>query len=141
VAVSPSVLSQAVRATQAGGYTLAVSGYVDVQGQGFPIRSGGRGGHVEIDVGSTRRTVDLQPARLLTALRGVESVRRLGPAVVDGVRTTHYYAEVRTPTAQVRQFGDSIPVDVWLDPSGRIRRVRAQLAAANFTAVPQIDVR
>jgi hypothetical protein len=135
------VLADAIRATQAAGYTLTVGGTVVVQDQGYPVRGSSRGGRVEIEVGPTRKTVDLHPTRLIALLRGVRGVSRLGTAVVDGVRTTHYYAEVPTPAASRRQLGDSIPVDVWIDASRRIRRVRAQVATTDFTALPQIEVR
>ena len=135
------MLADAIRATKAAGYTVTVGGTVNVQGQGFPIRGSGRGGSVQIGVGPFRKTLDLNPDHLLALVRGVHSVSRLGTAVVDGVRTTHYYTEVPTPASQASRYGDAIPADVWLDASGRIRRVRVQLTTADYAAVPQVDVR
>ena len=63
--VSPSVLVNAVRATQAAGYTMTVGGTVDVQGQGFPISGRGQGGHIEVEVAGRRKVLDVSPARLL----------------------------------------------------------------------------
>jgi hypothetical protein len=135
------VLVNAVRTTQAAGYTMTVGGSVDVQGQGFPIRGRGQGGHIEVEVAGRRKVLDVSPARLLAYARSVKSAGQLGTETVDGVMTTHYDAEVRTPANLVRQAGDTIPVEVWVDASDRIRRVRARVTTPDFEAVPQVDLR
>jgi hypothetical protein len=140
--VSPSVLADAVRTTSATPYELTVGGTVNVQGQGFPLRGGGRAGHFAVDVGQTRKAIDVSPARLLGYAQAATDARRVGRETVDGVPTTHYYAEIDLSRYAIRRtLGDSLPVDVWIDGSGRIRRVTAQLSAAGFDAVPQVDVR
>lgn len=73
---------------------------------------------------------------------GARDVREVGPAQVDGVPTRHYRATVDLPavirdgtaaqrrSAQVlrRQFGtDRVPVDLWLDRAGRVRRHSARV--------------
>jgi hypothetical protein len=97
---------------------------------------------------------DVSPARLLGYLRAVGVVKRVGTDTVDGARTTHYstevdlrrYAQTARPdevdnlNAAMRLVGDSLPVDVWVDASDRIRRIQAQVATASFQALPQLDI-
>jgi hypothetical protein len=160
--VPVSTLDAAVRATQAGGsYVLKLGGFVDVQGQGLPIRGGGfldarrERGRITVQAGPIRRVLEVSPGTLLGSLRAVDSVRRVGTETVDGARTTHYYAQVdltryartarpedvRALNRVMREVGDSVPVDVWIDAAHRIRRMRTSVGNADFQAVPQVDLR
>jgi hypothetical protein len=75
----------------------------------------------------------------LGSLRVAGPVKRLGPDTIDGVKTTHYSTAVDLGTDS-RLAGGSLPVDVWVDARDRIRRVQAQVGAASFQAVPQLDI-
>lgn len=92
--------------------------------------------------------------RPLAYLRAVDVVKRIGTETVDGVRTTHYSteidfrsyaqnalpAEVPALNALMRYFGDSVPVDLWIDGSNRIRRIAVQLSSVSFQALPTVDL-
>jgi hypothetical protein len=56
-----------------------------------------------------------------------KDVRKRGTATIDGVRTTRYsvavdVAELPNGATLRRQIGPTLPMDVWLDDDGRIRR-------------------
>ena len=81
------------------------------------------------------------PAQLLQYLRSTSKVERRGTATVRGVRTTHYVARI-----QPKQLARPVPVDVWVDNAGLVRRlslrlqqVRASLDLFDFGDV-SIDV-
>jgi hypothetical protein len=82
------------------------------------------------------------PLDLLSYMRPVGAVRRVGGDTVDGVKTTHYSAEldISRYASAARLAGDSLPVDVWVDSADRIRRVQTQLGTASFQALPQLDI-
>ena len=82
------------------------------------------------------------PLDLVRYVRPVGTVTRLGSDTVDGVKTTHYSAQLdlRSYASAARVAGDSLPVDVWVDSDDRIRRVQTQLGTASFQAVPQLDI-
>jgi len=69
----------------------------------------------------------------LGSLRIAGPVKRLGHDTIDDVETTHY-------TATAHLAGRSLPADVWVDASGRIRRVQTQIGTPSYQAVPQLDI-
>ena len=89
------------------------------------------------------------PAQQLGYLQGVrDDARVIGPEPVDGTPTTHYAGVIdldRTPAAadpatrpQVDQLkgrlgGSTVPVDVWVDGQGRLRRVTESPAGSSTT--------
>jgi outer membrane lipoprotein-sorting protein len=62
------------------------------------------------------------PAELLQYLRSSSKVEKRGTATVRGVQTTHYIARI-----QPKQLKTAVPVDVWVDNSGLVRRLTVQL--------------
>ncbi len=69
------------------------------------------------------------PARSAAYAKAItdKDVTRKGTATVDGVRTTHYrvsvdVAELPGGDTLRRQVGPALPMDVWLDDEGRMRR-------------------
>ncbi|MGZ8766601.1 MAG: hypothetical protein ACXW2C_13015 [Acidimicrobiia bacterium] len=88
------------------------------------------------------------PVDGLEALRGVSSdVREIGTESVRGVETTHYRATLDLAKAIADTPADArdgardlldragartIPVDVWLDAQGRVRKYTMQLDGASF---------
>jgi hypothetical protein len=62
------------------------------------------------------------PSRVLEQLRAVGEVEELGSEDVRGVETTRYRALVRPPGAPAER---TLPVDVWIDGDGLVRRLRA----------------
>lgn len=57
------------------------------------------------------------PAKLLDYLRSTSKVEKVGTARIRGVETTHYRAHVKANSKQV-------PLDVWVDGQGLVRRLR-----------------
>jgi hypothetical protein len=103
---------------------------------------------VKLDLGrlAQQRGVDLSslvnasptPTTALAYLRGTKDVKKIGPESVKGVDTTHYQATVDLAQAAAKSNGagrDSInrvmrlsgvkklPVDVWVDGDGYLRKV------------------
>jgi hypothetical protein len=75
------------------------------------------------------------PAKLLDTLRSSSKIQKRGSVTIRGVPTTHYVARVRLDKlAQNLSPGDrralkqagkrQIPVDVWVDAQGLVRRVK-----------------
>lgn len=96
-----------------------------------------------IDLGALRSTAT-NPADQLAQLRGAGDVKQIGTATIRGAQTTHYHAVVdlrraadRAPASQraaarssidelIKMTGTkTIPVDVWIDDAGRLRRMRS----------------
>lgn len=85
------------------------------------------------------------PADMLQALKAVGGSRKLGSEDLDGVATTHYRATIdpkkaldRIPDKQsssmLKQMLSSsglgaIPIDVWIDRAGRVRRESMKFSA------------
>jgi hypothetical protein len=74
------------------------------------------------------------PAQSAAFARAIDDkdVRKLGSATVDGVRTTRYrvavdVAELPNGATLRRQVGPTLPMDVWLDDDGRIRRQQVDM--------------
>jgi hypothetical protein len=75
------------------------------------------------------------PSRLLEQLRAVGKVEELGRERVRGVETTRYRALVRPPGAPGER---AVPVDVWIDGDGLVRRLHAAHAAAGATVTVEL---
>jgi hypothetical protein len=93
--------------------------------RGGPVDSFANGKWVRVKAGD--RGFDLgqaDPAKLLEYLRSSSSVERLGQATVRGVQTTHYVARVRAGTSRV-------PLDVWVDGQGLVRRLHVNWQGAD----------
>jgi hypothetical protein len=109
--------------------------------------SGGKA-WVKVDLGelAKERGVDLSnlvstsptPATALSYLRGADRVEQVGSDAIDGVDTTHYKATVDLERAAARNMGETrralqrvihslgmkkVPVDVWVDGKGYVRKV------------------
>ena len=89
------------------------------------------------------------PGDMLQALKAVGSSRVVGNENIGGAATTHYRAEVdlskaaeripdKTTVDTLKQtFAasglDSIPIDVWIDRSGRVRREQFKMSGTGFS--------
>jgi hypothetical protein len=60
---------------------------------------------------------EADPTKLLDYLRSTSNVQKVGAATIRGVATTHYVAHVKAGTK-------SVPLDVWVDGNGLVRRLR-----------------
>jgi hypothetical protein len=99
-----------------------------------------------VDLGQLSQPSQSNPADMLQALKAVGSSRKVGTENIGGVATTHYQARVdpkqaldRIPDKQgagalKQMLGmsgvSSIPIDVWVDRAGRVRRESVKLSAA-----------
>jgi len=116
---------------------------------------------VKLDLGqlAQQRGIDLSslantsptPASALSYLRGASNVREVGSESIDGVDTTHYKVtvdlrraaaksddgEAQSLNRLIQETGvKKLPIDVWIDGKGYVRKVRyAQRAAAQGKAV------
>jgi hypothetical protein len=82
------------------------------------------------------------PADMLEALKGVGTSHKLGSENIGGAPTTHYRADIDLDKVADRVGGgnvkelfksagvSSVPVDVWIDRAGRVRREAFKFAAA-----------
>jgi hypothetical protein len=89
------------------------------------------------------------PGDMLQALKAVGSSRVVGRENIRGAATTHYRADIdlskaaeripdkATVDALKQDFAasglDSIPIDVWVDDSKRVRREQFEMSAAGFS--------
>ncbi|WP_375486267.1 hypothetical protein [uncultured Jatrophihabitans sp.] len=85
------------------------------------------------------------PASLVTFARSASSVTDLGRATTSGVATTHYRVTVDTSTlpssvpSSITGGGKSpVPVDMYLDASGRPRRVSGTFSISGQSVTPTI---
>lgn len=79
------------------------------------------------------------PAASFTYTKGIsdKEVKKVGPATIDGERTTHYKVTVdvdalaRDNAQQAeqlkQQLGATLPLDIWLDDEGRLRQQKVEL--------------
>lgn len=92
-----------------------------------------------IDLQSLQSATGGNPSDQLEQLRGAGRVQRVGKETVRGASTTHYTATVdlrkAAKNAKARQSVErliklggptTVPIDVWLDDQGRVRRERFQ---------------
>jgi hypothetical protein len=101
-----------------------------------------------IDFKELMKTNQSNPADFLQALRGVGSSTVVGEENIGGAPTKHYRATIDLNKAAER-IGDkrtvdsikqlfsasgltSIPIDVWIDRAGRVRRESMKLSTAQF---------
>lgn len=98
-------------------------------------------------LGSAQGSTDLSgildasptPANALAYLQGSSTVDKVGPESIDGVKTTHYTVKANLDRAADHASGSTrdalrgviaqsgvrtLPLDVWLDGNGYIRKVR-----------------
>lgn len=97
-----------------------------------------------INLGALRSSTESNPADQLAQLRGAGDVSKVGTATVRGAQTTHYHAVIdlrraadKAPAGRraaarssvdqlIKVTGRStIPMDVWIDGAGRLRRMRS----------------
>jgi hypothetical protein len=64
------------------------------------------------------------PSKLLDYLRSTSKVQKVGTATIRGVATTHYVAHLQVDAKRV-------PLDVWVDGSGLVRRLRVNWSTVN----------
>lgn len=101
-----------------------------------PLMAALGGKWVKLDTGASDR-IWSAPATPLALLRGAADVRQVGSEVVRGTATTHYRATVDLVAAAQasdqdlrsmgsdrarKVFGDSLPMDLWVDDGGRLRK-------------------
>lgn len=79
------------------------------------------------------------PAASFTYTKGIsdKDVKKVGPATIDGAKTTHYKVNVdvdalaRDNAEQAEQleeqFGATLPLEIWLDGEGRLRQQKMEL--------------
>jgi hypothetical protein len=103
------------------------------------------GGHAA-DAGPLDQFRD--PAKLAAAFAGARNVQRVGSTSVRGAPTTHYKGELdtkqmlgrlpealRAPIQRIaKDLSATVPVEVWVDAQGRVRRQQFVLAAPGQTA-------
>jgi len=96
-----------------------------------------------MDAGALRN-MGGDPASYLRSLERAGDVRRVGPADVGGVATTRFHATVDPAAlgagalpAELR--GARMPVDVYVDDAGRVRREHATLDAAGMRMDMTVD--
>ena len=99
-----------------------------------------------VDLGQLSQANQGNPADMVQALKAVGSSRNLGSENIGGVATTHYRATI-DPKKALEQIPDkqsagmlkqmlgtsgvsTIPLDVWIDRSGRVRRESIKFSAA-----------
>jgi hypothetical protein len=95
-----------------------------------------------VDLKKALQANEGNPADMLKALKGVGSSHKVGTEAIGGAPTTHYRADVDLSKA-VERIGDgkvkqmfktagvsTIPVDVWIDPAGRVRREAVKFSGA-----------
>ena len=94
---------------------------------------------VEIPPLPTSATQSFDPQQMLQYLQSVAGVTSVGQETIDGVPTTHYHGTIdiervlaamgsasgatANAGAMSSMFGSGIPIDVWIDAQGQIRRV------------------
>jgi hypothetical protein len=99
-----------------------------------------------VDMKQLTQTNQGNPADMLKALKAVGTSRKVGTENIGGAPTTHYRATV-DPKKALDQIPDkqsagslkqmlsssglgSIPIDVWIDRAGRVRRESLKFSAA-----------
>jgi hypothetical protein len=95
-----------------------------------------------VDLGQMMQANQGNPADMLKALKGVGTSHKVGTENIGGTPTTHYRADIdlnkaadRIGAGKVKDLFSnagvsSVPVDVWIDRSGRVRREAFKFAAA-----------
>jgi hypothetical protein len=97
---------------------VAAGGALYIRGGPVESITGGKWARIKADDRAFNLD-EADPAKLLDYLRSSSKIERRGTATVRGVRTTHYVARVRLEQAGAK----SIPLDVWVDGQGLVRRI------------------
>ncbi|MBV9412130.1 MAG: hypothetical protein JO148_11080 [Acidimicrobiia bacterium] len=98
---------------------------------------------MDIDIGSLLQGQSNDPTQGLAMVRGADDVVKIGTDNIRGVPTTHYQLDVNidkaiadAPTPEARDAMQKlsnlytvrkVPVDLWLDDQGRVRRFQESL--------------
>jgi hypothetical protein len=101
-----------------------------------------------VDLEQMMQANQSNPADMLEALKGVGSSRVVGQEQIGGAPTTHYSANIdlskaadniadkKSADAVKQMFAasgtNSIPIDVWIDRAGRVRREQVKLSTSEF---------
>ena len=113
-----------------------------------------------IDVSKVQGQSGNNPDQQLQQLRGAGQVKRVGTETVRGAKTTHYKATVdarkaaerlaagdkaaaRTGMAKLLKAGgarSTIPVEVWIDDQGRVRRMRMAQRIQNVDTTETMEL-
>jgi hypothetical protein len=82
------------------------------------------------------------PTDTLQALKKAGSVTKVGDETVDGVSTTHYRALIHPVRIGSLQGTGRIPIDVWIDGDGLLRRLTESFSAraAGQTAATSVTM-
>jgi hypothetical protein len=107
--VTVPMASAPIEAVAADGWFYVRGGPVDSVANGKWVR-------VKAD-GQSFNLGAADPTKLLAYLRSSSNVQKVGAATIRGVATTHYVAHVKAATKRV-------PLDVWVDGGGLVRRLR-----------------
>jgi hypothetical protein len=105
-------------------------------------------GQMGVDVGAAS---DQDPTKAFDTLRASGDVRKVGEEKIDGTRTTRYVATVEVDRLADRVgafsnelvdqmkglFGDSYPVQVWVDDAGYVRRMTYEMDLAEAPEPPE----
>lgn len=99
-----------------------------------------------VDLAQMTQANESNPADMLKALKGVGNSHVAGDETIRGAATTHYHADIDLEKAaervadkqtadSIKQLlkssdGTSMPVDVWIDRAGRVRRESVKYNAA-----------
>jgi hypothetical protein len=98
----------------------AVAADGSVYARGGPIAAFAQGKWIRVKADDPSFNLGAaDPAQLLQYLRSTSKVEKRGTATVRGVQTTHYVARI-----QPKQLKKAVPVDVWVDSQGLVRRLR-----------------
>ena len=100
--------------------------------RGGPVDSLANGKWVRVKADG--RSFDLgqsDPTKLLDYLRATSNVEKRGTATIRGVVTTHYVAHVKPD--QKQGLKQAVPLDVWVDGQGFVRRMRVDVPQAQAT--------
>lgn len=106
-----------------------------------------------LDLGKLLSGSQLQPSDLLSMLQAEgATIRKLGPATIDGAATTHYRVTIDVAKAlQARGltsplFGGiaaqlpKVPADVWIGKDGLVHRIRLSYAVAQTRVAMTMDI-
>lgn len=70
------------------------------------------------------------PTDTLAALEKAGSVTKVGDETIDGVQTTHYRAQLDPSKVPALKQTSPVPVDVWIDGDGLLRRLTESFSAS-----------
>jgi hypothetical protein len=93
--------------------------------RGGPVDSFANGKWVRVKADDRSLNLgEADPTKLLGYLRSTSNVQKVGAATIRGVATTQYVAHIKAGTKRV-------PLDVWVDGSGLVRRLRVDSQGVN----------